>query len=369
MNLIVRLTIAVIIITGGICQAGAAESGETYDYLFVLPFQHSYYQPIDAMALGQGNALDLARGPSALFGNPARMSDVGRYHLALAASNIAEGRSSLSVSTGASNALPSLAAVSYDLGTSCFSLGWRRAMKAALEFPDVQNPLVTDLAQLSLEQYAAGWSLSAIKHLVLGISLCLSRFDFEWRGPNGTLAAGRGSGPCLAAGLSTDLGQDFWFSAGFRSKSEMSCITDFYGDTTGGKLKLAGAVPQAGWVSLSYFPEEGFETFAGMELTGWHLVSSGYLEQTDFHLGCRIELPWNRLELSCGCYSLKHPLDPFLRRNDPFLQDLFFLTGGVACRMGPLRLTVSGASSRPLSGEGMNQNILSGGLEYLGKPL
>jgi hypothetical protein len=121
-------------------------------------------------------------------------------------------------------------------------------------------------------------------------------------------------------------------------------------------------------MSISYAPEPGFEARAGMELTGWHLVSGGYLEQADYHLGCRIELIQGRLEALAGSYSLRHPLDPFLRRYDPHLQDMYFLSGGLACRWGPLRLVCSGASSRPLSGKGLNQNIISAGIEYQARP-
>ncbi|MBU1356445.1 MAG: hypothetical protein KJ620_07745 [Candidatus Edwardsbacteria bacterium] len=346
----------------------AADSGESYDYLLVLPFQHNYYQPIDATALGQGNGLDFASGAAALFGNPAGIACPGRYQLIMSASNLSAGRSSLAVSTDGSPALPSAAAIRLKWQTNDFALGWRRAMDANLRFPDMLDPEIIDRAGLSLEQYAAGWSLSAIKNFTLGISVSLTRFDFKWDGPAGPLADGRGTAPGFSAGMSADLGQDFFFSAGFRSKTEMSCYTTFYGDSIRDQLKLAGAIPPTSWLSIAYTPEPGFEAHAGMELAGWHLVSSGYLEQMDYHLGCRIELIEGRLDALAGSYSLRHPLDPYLRRYDPHLQDLYFLTGGLACRYGPLRLVCSGATSQPLSGKGLNQNILSVSIEYQAQP-
>ncbi|MDQ7797843.1 MAG: hypothetical protein RDU76_02720 [Candidatus Edwardsbacteria bacterium] len=348
--------------------ARAADSGGSYDHLLVLPFQHNYYQPIEAEGLGRGKGLDFARGAAALFGNPARITGPGRYQLMLSASDLSGGRSSLSVSTENSPALPSSAAVRLKWRANDLVLGWRRAMDAELSFPDMLDPEIIDRAGLSLDQYAAGWSLSAIKHFTLGISLSLASFDFKWDGPAGPLAEGRGTAPGFTAGISADLGQDLCFSAGFRSKSQLSCYTTFYGDSTEDRLKLAGAIPPVGWLSIAYAPEPGFETQAGMELTGWHLVSSGYLEQADYHLGCRIELIGGRLDVLAGSYSLRHPLDPFLRRYDPHLQDLYFLSGGLAFRHGPLRLVCSGASSRPLSGQGLNQNIISAGLEYQAQP-
>ncbi len=346
----------------------AADSGESYDYLLVLPFQHNYYQPIDAGVLGQGNGLDFAQGAAALFGNPAGIAGRGRYQLAMSASNLSAGRSSLSVSTGGSPALPSTAAGRFQWGAHNFALGWRRAMKTDLSFPDVLDPDAVDQAQLSLEQYSAGWSLSAIKNFSLGLSVSLTRFALVWDGPDGRLAEGRGTAPGFSAGISSDLGQDFFFSAGLKSKTEMSCYTAFAGDTASNRLKLSGAVPQTGWLSIAYTPEPGFEAHGGLELTGWHLVSSGYLEQMDYHLGCRIELIEGRLDAMAGSYSLRHPLDPYLRRYDPYLQDMYFLSGGLACRLGPLKLVCSGATSRPLSGKGMNQNVISAGIEYQAQP-
>lgn len=349
-------------------RSHAADSGESYDYLLVLPFQHNYYQPIDAKALGQGNGLDFVHGAAALFGNPARIAGQGRYQLMMSASNLSGGRSSLSVSTGGSPALPSTAAVRIKWGVNDFALGWRKAMDANLRFPDVLDPEIIDRAGLSLEQYAAGWSLSAIKNFTLGISVTLTRFDFTWDGPAGPLAEGRGTAPGFSAGMSADLGQDFFFSAGFKSKTKLSCYTTFYGDSLRDQLKLAGAIPPTSWLSIAYTPEPGFEAHAGMELTGWHLVSSGYLEQMDYHLGCRIELIEGRLDALAGSYSLRHPLDSYLRRYDPHLQDLYFLTGGLACRFGPVKLVCSGATSYPLSGKGLNQNLLSAGIEYQVQP-
>jgi hypothetical protein len=366
MNRFASIALILAVVLSG--PARAADSGGSYDYLLVLPFQHNYYQPIEAEGLGQGSGLDFAQGAAALFGNPARITGPGGYQLIMSASNLSGGRSSLSVSTDGSPALPSAAAIRLKWRANDFALGWRRAMDTELCFPDMMYPEIIDRAGLSLEQYAAGWSLSAIKHFTLGISVSLTRFDFKWEGPAGPLADGRGTAPGFSAGMWADLGQDFFFSSGFRSKTEMSCQTIFYGDSIRDQLKLAGTVPPASWLSIAYTPEPGFEAQAGMELNGWHLVSSGYLEQMDYHLGCRIELIPGRLDALAGSYSLRHPLDPFLRRYDPHLQDLYFISGGLACRYGPLRLVCSGATSQPLSGKGLNQNILSVSIEYQAQP-
>lgn len=350
-------------------KALAADSGGAYDYLLVLPLQHNYYQPVAPQALGEGNGLDFAVGALALFGNPARMISDRKYQAALSASNMSGGRSSLTVTTTGSQAAPSSGALGYKFGINNIALGWRCAMKTDLYFPDLLEPDLTDNARLELRQYTVGWALSAVNHLGIGAAISLYHFNFSWEGSNGLLAEGEGSAPSFSAGLSADLGQDFYFTAGIRSKSEMSCITSLRIDPAGETLKLAGAVPQTGWASVSYFPEHGFETYAGMELTGWHLVSEGYWEQMDYHLGFRVVLPWNELELYGGSYSLKHPLDPFLRKYDEHLQNLFFITGGFGYVVGPAKITCAGATSHPLSGKGMNQNILSVGIEYKGKKL
>jgi hypothetical protein len=235
-------------------------------------------------------------------------------------------------------------------------------MEVDLNFPDVMNPLALDGAHLVVEQASLGAAWSGIDRLALGVSVSLSFFSFDWQGPAGRLAQGEGRAPSLAAGLEADLGQGFSFAAGFATKADLSALTEVTDSSLSGTLKLAGTLPPRTRVALGYCPEPGFEVSAGLELTGWHLSSSGYYEQADYHLGCRLSLIPDRLEASLGSYSLKHPLDPFLRRYDQHLQDLYFLSAGLGLRLGPAQLKLAGAASRPLSGRGLNQNLVSAGL-------
>jgi hypothetical protein len=343
----------------------AADSDVQYDYLFVLPLQYNYYQPINPKTIGQGNGIDFAQGAAAVFGNPARIRNRSKYQISLSSSNLSGGRSSLTIYTNSSRALPSAFGGTYQFNANNhLALGYRRAMNTGISFPDVINPEEIDRAEVKVDQFAAGWALSAIENFNLGVSLILNRFSFRWDGQEMALAEGHGFTPNYAVGIMVDLEQDFFFSAGFRSRTRFSCYTIFNGDTTDNRLKLAGTMPPIGWASLSYRPEDDFEVYVAMEMTSWHLVSSGYLEQTDYHLGCRFELIPGRIEAIAGSYSLRHPLDPFLRRNDAHLQNLYFISGGLIYSLGHVSAIFSGATSYPLSGKGLNQNILSAGIEY-----
>ncbi len=349
-------------------RSHASDDSESYDYLLVLPLQYNYYQPPDPQGLALGNGLDNISGAAAAFGNPAKLAVPDRYQVMISAGYLSDGRSSPAIVTEGSSALPSTAAGMFKWKANNFALGYRQAMKVGIIFPDMRDPEIIDRADLCLNQLALAWSFSGIKNLSLGVCLTWTQFDFKWYGPTTELAAGRGSAPGFSAGLLADLGPGVYFSAGFKSKTELSCITQFYGDSTGSELKMAGAIPQIGWMSFKYQPEPGLEIFAGMEMTGWHLISSGYLEQMDYHLGCSLELINNRLEAYLGSYSLKHPLDSYLRRYDPYLQNMYFITAGLGCRLGPVKLICSAATSHPFSGKGLNQNLLSAGIVYQDHP-
>lgn len=330
-----------------------------YDYLLVLPLQHNYYQMPGPAWL----TMKEASGASAVFAGPAGLADgSGRWQAALAGGWMSGGRSGLTVATQASPAWPSLAATKLSWRDLHLGLGWRRMMDGELAFPDVLNPLALNRARLIVDQAALGAAITGIDRLALGVSINLSSFSFDWQGPAGKLAKAEGSSPSLAAGLAVDLGQGFSFAAGFATKADLSALTEMADSSLSGTLKLAGTVPPRTRVAVGYVPEPGFEVSVGLELTGWHLTSSGYYEQADYHLGCRMSLIRDRLGLSLGSYSLKHPLDPFLRRYDGHLQDLYFLSAGLGLRLGPAELKVAGAASRPLSGEGLNQSLISAGL-------
>ncbi len=341
--------------------AHLAAAEAEYDYLLVLPLQHNYYQP------GGPDWLTMreASGASAVLAGPAGLARLpGRWQAELCGGWMSGGRSGLTVATEPSGAWPSLAAAKFSWRDLHFGLGWRRVMDVSISFPDVLNPLALDRAQLMVDQAALGASWSGIDRLALGVALSLNSFSFDWHGPAGRLAEGAGSSPSLAASLEADLGQGFGLAAGFATKADLSVLTEMPDSSLSGTLKLAGTVPPRTRVALSYRPEPGFEVSASLELTGWHLSSSGYYEQADYHLGCRMALIPERLEASFGSYSLKHPLDSFLRRYDEHLQDLYFLSAGLGLRLGPAELKLAGASSRPLSGAGLNQSLLAAGISF-----
>ncbi len=332
-------------------------------YELRLPLQYDRYLPWSAASLGMGGTEVAAGGAMSIFGHPDRSCEFRRFEAGLSASALSAGRSHVAVESQASRTLPAAAAAAVRLGGHWLSAGYRRAMDDRLTFSDVLDPTLSDRAVLELDQAAIGWCYSTAGNASMGLSLSAWRAGFDWDGPAAVYAAGTATGFGFSGGLTIPVTQELKLSLAISPKSEIRGESDFLPDPDPSDLGLSGAIPSRTSAGVVYRPEAGFVFAAEAVLTGWNSVTQSYDGQIDLRLGSEIGLAGG-LTLRLGAFTKSTPLDYFERRLDQTLQDMYFLTAGAGFSWRGLSLDLAGASSRPFSGGGQNQNVLAVSLEY-----
>lgn len=333
--------------------AGAASAA---GYQLRLPLQYDRYLPWSARSLGMGGAEAAGGGALSLFGHPDRTCVPGRWEAAFTASGLSSGSSHVSIQSERTPALPAAAAGSLRLGGHRLSLGWRRAMDDRISFPDVQDPLLEDRAELALDQVSFGWAYSAGGNASLGMALTYARAGFEWQGPERPYARGRAAGYGFSAGLTIPVTSEIKLSVSAAAKSEIEGTADFQPDPEPGDLELSGAIPSRTAAALEYRPETGLVLAAEAAMTGWNGVTLSYEGLLDLHLGVEARI-FEGLFLRLGAFTRNSPLDEYERRLDPALQDMYLLAAGLGLSWRGFHLDLGVASSRPLSGGGQSQDM------------
>lgn len=341
-----------------LAQAGAPAA----QYQLRLPLQYDRYLPWSARALSMGNAAIAEVGALSLFGLPDRTSQVGCWEATASVAALSAGRSHVSIESGQTKTYPSVMAAVVRRGGHRLAAGYRRAMEDHLSFPDVYDPLVSDQADIVLDQAVAGWSYSTSGNASLGLGLCFNRAEFDWGGPNrpeGMVIGGRASGYAFSAGITIPVTPEVKVSLSASTKSEIKGTADFIPDpATADDLELSGAIPSRTTAAVSYRPDPGFTAVAEASMAGWNTVTQSYEGKLDLGAGAEIRLT-DILDLRLGAFTKRSPLDDLERRLDPSLQDMYYLSAGLGFSWRGLSFDLAGAGSRPLSGAGQNQNILA----------
>ncbi len=331
-------------------------------YQLRLPLQYDRYLPWAARTLGMGGAAVASEGVLSLFCLPDRTSQAGRWEAAASAAVLSAGRSHVSIESGQTKTYPSAMAAAVRLGAHRLAAGYRRAMEDHLSFPDVYDPMVSDHADLVLDQTAAGWSYSTSGNASLGLGLSYYRAKFDWGGPNrpsGMVAGGVASGYAFSAGITIPLTPEVKVSLAASTKSEIKGMADFIPDPSAADdLELSGAVPSRTTAAVSYRPDSEFRAVAEASLAGWNAATQSYEGKLDLGAGAEIRLT-GFMDLRLGAFTKCSPLDDLERRLDQSLQDMYFLSAGLGFSWRGLCLDIGAASSRPFSGSGQNQNILA----------
>lgn len=340
----------------------AAPVAPAAQYQLRLPLQYDRYLPWSARALGMGGAAMASGGAMSLFGLPDRTSRVQCWEAAASVAALSAGRSHVSIESGQTKTYPSATAASVRLGAHRLSAGYRRAMEDHLSFPDVYDPLVSDQADLVLDQAVAGWSYSTSGNASLGLSLSYYRARFDWGDPNwieDIVTGGLASGYAFSGGITIPVTPEVKVSLAASTKSEIKGTADFIPDPASTEdLEISGAVPSKTTAAVSYRPDPGFTVVAEASMAGWNAVTQSYEGKLDLGAGAEIRLT-GFMDLRLGAFSKRSPLDGLERRLDQSLQDMCFLTAGLGFSWRGLCLDVGAAGSRPLSGQGQNQNILA----------
>lgn len=330
-------------------------------YQLRLPLQYDRYLPWSARSLGMGGAAAASGGALSLFGLPDRTSQVHCWEAAASVAALSAGRSHVSIESGQTKTYPSAMAAAVRLGAHRLAAGYRRAMEDHLTFPDVYHPPLSNIADLELDQAVVGWSYSNSGNASLGLSLSYNKAKFNWRNPNlleGIVTGGRATGYGISAGVSIPVTPEVKVSLAAAPKSELKATNDYLPDPAPDDLVLSGAVPSRTSVAVLYRPEPGFEAVAEAVMTGWNAVTQSYEGKIDLHLGAEVRLI-GPLDLRLGAFTRRSPLDGLERRLDQSLQDMYLLSAGLGFSWRGLSFDLAGASSRPLSGQGQNQNILA----------
>jgi hypothetical protein len=344
----------------------AASRVPAAQYQLRLPLQYDRYLPWSARALGMGGASMAGGGALSLYGLPDGTSQVNRWEAAATATMLSAGRSHVSIESGKTETYPSAMAAAVRLGAHRLAAGYRRALDDHLTFPDVYDPRFINTADLELDQAVVGWSYSNSGNASLGLSLSYNKAEFNWRNPDsliGMVTGGRATGYGISAGVTIPVTSEMKLSLAAAAKSEIKGTNDYLPDPAPDDLELSGAVPSRTSLALAYRPEPGFTAAAEAVMTGWNGVTQSYEGQIDFHLGAEAQvLP--SLTLRLGVFTKMSPLDNLERRLNQSLHDLYFLSVGLGLSWRGFLLDLGGASSRPLSGLGQNQNILAATVGY-----
>lgn len=340
----------------------ATDGAPAAQYQLRLPLQYDRYLPWSARALGMGGAAAASGGALSLFGLPDRSSQVKRWEAAASVAALSAGQSHVSIESGQTKTYPSAMAAAVRLGAHRLAVGYRRAMEDHLTFPDVYHPPLSNIADLELDQAVVGWSYSKSGNASLGISLSYNKAEFNWRNPDlleGIVTGGRATGYGISAGISVPVTPEVRISLAAATKSEIKGIVDYIPDPAiNDDLELSGAIPSRTSVAVDYRPEPDFALTAEAVMTGWNSVTQAYEGKIDLHLGAEVRLI-GPLDLRLGAFTKRSPLDDLERQLNQSLQDMYFLSAGLGLSWRGLCLDIGAASSRPLSGPGQNQNILT----------
>lgn len=335
-------------------------------YQLRLPLQYDRYLPWSARTLSMGNAAIAEVGPLSLFGLPDGAGQIGRWATAASVAALSAGRSHVSIESGRTRTYPAAGAVVLRVKGHRLAAGYRRAMEDHLTFPYIYDPRLSNKAQLELDQAVAGWSYSRSGNAAMGLSLSYSRAGFNWGNPDqldGIVTGGRAAGYGFSAGISIPLTPEVRISLAAATKSELKGTNDYLPDPAPNDLEISGTVPSRTLASVTYQPDSGLILVAEAVMTGWNAVTQSYEGKLDFRAGGEIRL--NDLwALRLGAFTERSPLDALERNLDQSLHDMYFLSAGLGLSWRGLFLDLGAASSRPLSGQGQNQNRWAASLGF-----
>lgn len=331
-------------------------------YVLRLPLQYDRYLPFSALSLGMGTAAMASEGVMSLFGLPDRTSEVKRWGAAASVAALSAGRSHVSIESGQTMTYPSAMAAVFRLGGHRLAAGYRRAIEDHLTFPDVYDPLVSDRADLVLDQAVVGWSYSTSGNASLGLSMSYNRAEFDWGAPDrpeGIVTGGLASGYAFSAGITIPVTPEVKVSLAAATKAELKGTADFIPDPASAEdLEISGAVPNKTTAAVSYRPDPGFTAVAEASMAGWNAVTQSYEGKLDLGVGAEIRLT-GFIDLRLGAFTKRSPLDGLERELDQSLQDMYFLSAGLGLSWRGLYLDLGGASSRLFSGDGQSLNVLA----------
>lgn len=340
-------------------------SARAAQYELTLPLQYNYYQPLDAAALGSGQAACLDRGPSALFGNPCRLEVPGTKATASVSSGyLSEGRSHVLITTGQSLALPAAAAAAWNFGRWGLGLGYAKPMNTNMSFPDQWQPYVRQQAGLTLSQAALGGFYQISRGVTAGLALAGGKASITWQKGDTLIARGSAAGLNLNAGIEITIHTELLLFTRIRTECRLQGTADYLPQPGEGDLALYGVVPALSTLGFSYRIDSTMALAGQIDITGWQNVSWDYRGRADFKLGVEMQ-PWaEQYTVRFGFFTLGTPLVPQLTQNYPSLQDMYFLTAGQSFTAGPVTFSFSAATSRLFSGDGLKQDMLAMSLQY-----
>jgi hypothetical protein len=149
-----------------------------------------------------------------------------------------------------------------------------------------------------------------------------------------------------------------------RTESRMKGTADYIPEPGGDDLALYGVTPAISTLGFSYRIDSSMTLAGQIDITGWQNVSWDYQGRADFKLGMELQ-PWAEwYVLRFGLFTMGTPLVPQLTRNYPELKNMYFISVGQSVRAGRFTITISGASSRLFSGDGLKQDMLAMSLQY-----
>ena len=335
-------------------------TGAHAQHQMVLPLQYNGYHPASARSLALGNCQSENLGPSACFGNPAELGADGRWGAGASGCYLSGTRSHIGLESRGSAAFPSMVALAGGWRSVAIAAGYRQAQAAEMARPNLWRPYQRDRAQLELWQLGIGASVPLGNSLRLGSAVSRSAVRFQWQGPDGSpvYVDGSATGFGIDAGIQFTFAEDWDVLGTVSTKTDIRGSSDFLPDAGGGEIELFGAIPPRTKVALRYRAEPDFTVCAEAELTGWQATSWAYTSRVDYRAGAELLFLGGRAAARLGAFTLCSPLEEADRTLDPGLHDMYFISCGGGLSISYLQLDIAAASSRPLSGDGLNQNIV-----------
>ena len=342
----------------------AGSTTASADYVMILPLQYNAYQPVSARAVGLGDSWGAQPGLAALFANPTALPAAAGIHAELTASGMSAFQSHGIITTEGSSAIPGVIAAGWSVGNNTLAVGLRRAMRAELAFPDPVRPQVAERMAVDIDQARGGWCIRLAGRFRLGLALGYDRAMLDWRDTISQLAHTSITSENYALGCQAEIWRGLDAGLYYQSKTNFDGQTAFTYRDTLRTLRLLGGEPAVTGFTARYQLDSGLVLSGQAELTGWQSVTEGYLGTLDWHFGAELDALPGVLTLRAGAASLLTPLDNPLRQDRPDLHNLYFLTLGAGLRYWRIRADLGVASSYPLSGKGLNQNMVALTLGY-----
>jgi hypothetical protein len=268
------------------------------------------------------------------------------------------------ITTARSGVFPDVIAAGWCVRNNTLALGLRKAVRAELVFPGLVRLQVTERMTLDVDQARGGWSIGLAGRARLGIALGYDRVRMDWRDTGQTLAQTAFNSENYALAGEADIWRGLTVGICYLSRTYFEGETNFLYRDTLQVLYLEGGEPAITGFTVRYQIDTGLVVSGQAELTGWQTVVAGYLGTVDWHVAAEYVLLPGRLMLRAGASSLQSAVDPALREGHPELHNLYFLTAGAGMRYWRINADLGVATSYPLSGKGLNQNIVAFTLGY-----